>query len=1089
VSAGDTVHFCGTISSNFIVQGSGSEGSVITFLWESGGKFSAGNWGVGGAAIDFNGKSYLTFDGGTNGVIEATTNGSGLATEYDLKGIYSHTGQPVEVTIKNLTIQGMYVRNDDTESNGVGAMIDVYDVSDFTVQDCILINAFSGFRVQSNSYAMSNINITNTKITKVNRSIIATRASYNLDGIVIDGCDFDDAIPWHSTTNAFHGEYIQLYASSGVTGKVQNVTVKNSTFGWYTKLGRPSDSTAFIYPSKNVESLTVFNCIFNTPSGTSAGANGTLFLNAETVNATYKVYNNVFVGESASYGKAISTRETDGTVTAYVYNNIFSTYGRPYYNDGGVGTFNHDYNQFYNISGVTQSEIEGFGVAGETHSAFNSNPNFVSSSDYQLTASSWGIDHGCSTSCGSQNLTALFTTDKLGNTRSGTWDIGAYEYSGIVPLVVRYVDVNLASNCAGNYSIANRTCSGTDGYAYTTVAAGVAATTTPGDALYIRSGTYLETINIAGSGNSTNRILISGYGSETAIIDGNHSIPGYWGTLVTVSGQYVTLRNLEIKRSAWIGIKLSGNYSYAENIYAHHHMEQGMLLSGNYNIADGCLIYYNAMRNEDPANYAGGGWATGISAARTPYYATIKNCIVWNNWGEGLSTFEAYYTTLEDNIVYDNQTNVYISDAEHVTVQRNLIYSTPGNALYNAKGYQAGIMMGNELQGPTNRYHKIINNFVAGNKENFYWWQNGASDGLLDTVIANNTFVNSVLSNNVRVSYGVHSNCVFSNNIILQENSLTTTNFGTTSGWTFDKNLMNKAGAQTLGATTIIADPLLTKSGSLTPGSLTGDYFKTSALSPAINAAVVLSDVDEDFYGTDRGAAPDIGGYEYAGEDTAPPTVQNAAVNGSTVTINFSENVTTTNYVAGDFNLDCTSPTATNISLSSPSGSGSTRTFTVATPIVYGQSCNLDYLGRSNGIEDTSGNDLLGFSDTVVTNDTPDTTAPVVSGGSPSTEQECTSDPRSVTVAVTTNEAATCRMATSDMAYGSMTDVFTTTGGTSHSESKSLSCGETYNYYVRCSDTSGNANSSSTLISFSIEPANVPRGFHGSGVFAGATIK
>ena len=97
-----------------------------------------------------------------------------------------------------------------------------------------------------------------------------------------------------------------------------------------------------------------------------------------------------------------------------------------------------------------------------------------------------------------------------------------------------------------------------------------------------------------------------------------------------------------------------------------------------------------------------------------------------------------------------------------------------------------------------------------------------------------------------------------------------------------------------------------------------------------------------------------------------------------------------------------------------------------------------------------------------------DTTPPVIDNLSPSGVQACTSNPRNVTLSLTTNENATARMATTDIAYSSMTDTFTTTGGTSHNEVKSLACGASYTYYVRASDSSGNANTSSSTISFSI---------------------
>lgn len=232
----------------------------------------------------------------------------------------------------------------------------------------------------------------------------------------------------------------------------------------------------------------------------------------------------------------------------------------------------------------------------------------------------------------------------------------------------------------------------------------------------------------------------------------------------------------------------------------------------------------------------------------------------------------------------------------------------------------------------------------------------------------------------------------------------------------------------------------------------------------------------------------DTKGWETTYADTAAPTVSSASVNGSTATINFSESVVSTNYVAGDFNLDCTNPTASNVALSSPSGSGSSRTFSLASPVVYGQTCNLDYLGRTNGIEDAAGNDLASFSDASISNTTPDTTAPTVSDALPTGEQECTSDPRNVTMTVTTSEAATCRYSSSNVAYGSMSN-FSTTGGTSHSTIISgLSCGESFTRYVLCADGSANISSPVTTINWSIASSAVPRGVTGVGIIKQGSI-
>lgn len=66
-------------------------------------------------------------------------------------------------------------------------------------------------------------------------------------------------------------------------------------------------------------------------------------------------------------------------------------------------------------------------------------------------------------------------------------------WAGSAEAATRYVDAT-AGACSGNYSIANRNCTGSDGTSYATISTGLAATTTAGDNLWIRSGTYTATI-------------------------------------------------------------------------------------------------------------------------------------------------------------------------------------------------------------------------------------------------------------------------------------------------------------------------------------------------------------------------------------------------------------------------------------------------------------------------------------------------------------------------------------------------------------------------------------------------------------------
>ncbi len=99
-----------------------------------------------------------------------------------------------------------------------------------------------------------------------------------------------------------------------------------------------------------------------------------------------------------------------------------------------------------------------------------------------------------------------------------------------------------------------------------------------------------------------------------------------------------------------------------------------------------------------------------------------------------------------------------------------------------------------------------------------------------------------------------------------------------------------------------------------------------------------------------------------------------------------------------------------------------------------------------------------------------DTTSPIRTSGYPT--GNLSSGTTSITIGLITNEVATCRYSTAPgVSYSSMTNTFSTTGSTSHSTLiTGLQNGNTYNYYVKCIDSSENANINDYLISFSVSP-------------------
>jgi len=277
-----------------------------------------------------------------------------------------------------------------------------------------------------------------------------------------------------------------------------------------------------------------------------------------------------------------------------------------------------------------------------------------------------------------------------------------------------------------------------------------------GDTLLLRGGAYRQEVYVGASGTEASPIVISSYPGDVAVIDGEDRIPASdWGVLLLVEGAHVTIQNLEVRNSLWMGVRIAGDHSSAVRVTSHDHWENGILLSGDYTLADGCFVYNNARSNENCV-MARDSWASGLSAAREPVGATIRGSTVWHNWGEGISTYEATQTIIEDNVAYDNfSVNLYLSDATHVLAQRNVVYATGAMACDEAS--QVGIAISSEGKEPSNSDITLINNAVYGTRRNFYYFTSDV-DGMVNTLIAHNTFVHSTYETNFKILAGDHLN-------------------------------------------------------------------------------------------------------------------------------------------------------------------------------------------------------------------------------------------------------------------------------------------------------------------------------------------
>jgi len=404
-----------------------------------------------------------------------------------------------------------------------------------------------------------------------------------------------------------------------------------------------------------------------------------------------------------------------------------------------------------------------------------------------------------------------------------------------------------------------------------------------GDTVYVRAGSYNEQLRI-----STSRITVAGVsGTRPRIYAGSISGGEY---LVSISGSNINFRNFEIDNSPRSdapqrGLGITGNNNRISNVRVHNSWKSGVLITGDSNIFENGVVYDNSLRTDGRTSgcLSTTGWAEDN---------IIRNNVVYHNEGEAVSCFRAYRTVIDGNIVYDNAPeNIYIDNCPGGVVQNNLVYHTGDSKWRSGPGIEvrdeesaAGTAQSVGL--------KVVNNFVYGTNKCFSFSYHDSSRGLKDVLIAYNTFVNAGRLSNFRIKSGAnHENTVITNNIILQEDSLTIADVPSDSELHFSYNLWSRSPSSSArGSGDIYSDPRLSKSGSISPGQLTPDWFKLTSSSPAINSARVISQVTTDFFGSPRGSNPDMGAHEFGGT----PSVTTTTTTSGYTTTTYETTTTTT---------------------------------------------------------------------------------------------------------------------------------------------------------------------------------------------------
>jgi hypothetical protein len=449
IGPGTTVHLCGTFTASagasgyLTFQGSGASGSPITLTFESGAIVQAPYWGANGA-IYVSGKSYITIDGGADGLIQATLNGTSGGTcpggtctyqQFAGEGVYLTGDSYVEV--KNLTIANLYVHSSVSDTGGSGLHnpwgIGVWSGdSNITVDNNTIHDVNWGVFVEFASGSPdSNLDFHSNSIYNVSVGIAGGdgTAGATLTGPVnIYNNVIHDTENWDANGDVNHHDGIYIWLTNASSSWTGAYNVYNN---WIYNI--ETSCSAGIYFDSGASSTYPAGTAFNNVIGTNCGGDGAIY----DKSGKMRLYNNTFTD-------AQQTINSQSSGTGQILENNISAASEGIL-FGQMSLATSDYNAWYALTNPAMT----YSTSYSTLAAFKSSTGFDAhsitsapnlSTSFVPNAGSPVIGAGVNlySVCNGQPNPGLgaLCYDKAGNARptSTAWDMGAYQSTGTQPL-------------------------------------------------------------------------------------------------------------------------------------------------------------------------------------------------------------------------------------------------------------------------------------------------------------------------------------------------------------------------------------------------------------------------------------------------------------------------------------------------------------------------------------------------------------------------------------------------------------------------------------------------------------------------------
>ena len=326
IGPGTKVLICGTFTGSanateFTFQGSGNSSNTVTLKFDTGASLTSSYWSANGA-INCNNVSYITVDGGSNGTIQNTANGTNQANHQTSTGFYG--GNCTQSEVKNLTIKNIYINagsgSGATDTKGVSTSDIVFNGNSTKsiIDHNTLSQAKSGVLISADPNGdASGVQIYSNTISDMDWGIsigyMEETPETRYTGLLIHDNSITNWTNWQFPTNAMHQDGMILF--NFATGS-QTLTASIYSNHIYGDLGVGSP-TGFIYCAQNASCNMYNNVLVNTGHVIYGIIWADTHLGGDTI------YNNTIVGLEGDFAITLGTSvATNVNTPDIVENNI-----------------------------------------------------------------------------------------------------------------------------------------------------------------------------------------------------------------------------------------------------------------------------------------------------------------------------------------------------------------------------------------------------------------------------------------------------------------------------------------------------------------------------------------------------------------------------------------------------------------------------------------------------------------------------------------------------------------------------------------------------------------------------------------------